>query len=563
MVTVADSTKINFETAPGHAYTVTTQASDGTLSNSQTFTIAVTDVAPSAPVDSNGATNTVAEGAANGTAVGITASSTDVNGPGVSYSLTGDTSGGGFTVNSTTGVVTVADSTKLDYETGPAGHAYTVTVQASDGTLSNQQSFTIALTDVAPTAPVDANGAANTIAEGAANGSTVGITASSVDPNGPATTYSLTDNAGGRFAINSTTGIVTVANGAAIDFETAPGHAYGITVQATNGALTTSSAFSIGVTDVGPSTPTDTNGAADSVFEGAANGTVVGITASSTDPGGGPAPTYTLTDSAGGRFTIDSTTGIVTVANGAAIDFETAPGAGHSYGITVQSTAGALSTTQNFSIAVGDVNEAPAGTDKTVTMLEGDSYTFSVADFGFSDPSDSVNPNSLLAVKMTTVPGAGTGTFTNNGVTVNAGDSVSAADIAAGLLVFTPAAHSNGAPEATFTFQVQDNGGIANGGVDLDQSANSVTINVNAVNDAPVNSVPGTQSVNEEATLTFSTGSGNAITISRHRRRLGQRDGNADGHGRHAGAGLARRSGLVQPRQRSVDHADRYDRQHQ
>ena len=304
MVTVANSTKINFETAPGHAYTVTAQASDGTLTNSQTFTIAVTDVAPSAPVDSNGATNTVAEGAANGSTVGITASSTDINGPGVTYSLVGDTSGGGFTINSTTGVITVADGTKLDYETTPS-HAYTVTAQASDGTLSNSQTFTIALTDVAPTAPIDINGAANTIAEGAANGSTVGITASSVDPNGPATTYSLTDNAGGRFAINSSTGVVTVANGAAIDFETAPGHAYGITVQATNGALTTSSAFSIGVTDVGPSTPADTNGAANSVFEGAANGTAVGITASSTDPGSGPAPTYTLTDNAGGRFAID------------------------------------------------------------------------------------------------------------------------------------------------------------------------------------------------------------------------------------------------------------------
>jgi hypothetical protein len=513
VITVADSTKINFETAPGHAYTVTTQSSDGTLSNSQTFTIAVTDVAPSAPVDSNGATNTVAEGAANGSTVGVTAFSTDVNGPGVTYSLVGDSSSGGFTINSTTGVVTVADGTKLDYETAP-GHAYTITAQASDGTLSNSQTFSIAVTDVAPSAPTDVNGAANTVAEGAANGSTVGITASSVDPNGPATTYSLTDSAGGRFAINSSTGIVTVANGAAIDFETAPGHAYGITVLATSGALSTSTAFSIGVTDVAPSAPTDTNGAANSVFEGAANGTAVGITASSTDPGGGPAPTFSLTDSAGGRFAIDSTTGIVTVANGAAIDFETAPGPGHSYGITVQSTAGALSTTQNFSIGVGDVNEAPAGTDKTVTMLEGDSYTFTVADFGFSDPSDSVNPNSLLAVKMTTVPGAGSGTFTNNGVTVNAGDFVSATNIAGGLLVFTPTAHSNGAPEASFTFQVQDNGGTANGGVDLDQSPNTVAINVNAVNDAPINSVPGTQSVNEDTTLTFSTGTGNAITIS-------------------------------------------------
>lgn len=482
VVTVADSTKINYETAPGHAYTVTAQASDGTLTNSQTFTIAVSDVAPSAPVDSNGATNTVAEGAANGSTVGLTAFSTDINGPGVTYSLVGDTSGGGFTINATTGVVTVADSTKLDYETTP-GHAYTVTAQASDGTFTNSQTFTIALTDVAPSAPTDTNGAANTVAEGAANGSTVGITASSLDPNGPATTYSLSDSAGGRFAIDSSTGIVTVANGAAIDFETAAGHAYGITVLATNGALSTSSAFSIGVTDVGPSAPTDTNGAAESVFEGAANGTVVGITASSTDPGGGPAPTYTLTDNAGGRFAIDANTGIVTVANGAAIDFETAPG--HAYGITVQATAGALASTQNFSIGVGNVNEAPAGTDNAASIAEDTTYTFGVADFGFTDPSDSSAPNSLQAVKMTTVPGAGTGTFTNNGNPVNAGDFISATDIAAGHLVFTPTANANGSPEATFTFQVQDNGGTANGGVDLDQSPNTFTLNVTSVNDAP------------------------------------------------------------------------------
>src|SRR5205085_8024355 len=139
--------------------------------------------------------------------------------------------------------------------------------------------------------------------------------------------------------------------------------------------------------------------------------------------------------------------------------------------VTVQSTAGALSSSpQTFSIAVGNVNEAPAGTDKTVTIAEDNPYTFGVADFGFSDPADSSAPNSLQAVKMTTVPGAGTGTFTNNGVTVNAGDFVSASNIAAGLLVFTPTAHATGAPEATFTFQVQDDGGTANGGVDLDQS---------------------------------------------------------------------------------------------
>ena len=86
-------------------------------------------------------------------------------------------------------------------------------------------------------------------------------------------------------------------------------------------------------------------------------------------------------------------------------------------------------------------------------------------------------------MKITTLPGAGT--LTNNGVAVTAGDSVIGADITGGKLVFTPAANANGAGYASFTFQVQDDGGTANGGVDLDPSANTMTINVTSVNDAP------------------------------------------------------------------------------
>ena len=65
------------------------------------------------------------------------------------------------------------------------------------------------------------------------------------------------------------------------------------------------------------------------------------------------------------------------------------------------------------------------------------------------------------------------------------GQFVSAADITAGKLTFTAAANANGTAYASFTFQVQDNGGTANGGVDLDPTANMMTINVTSVNDAP------------------------------------------------------------------------------
>ena len=78
-------------------------------------------------------------------------------------------------------------------------------------------------------------------------------------------TYRLTDDAGGRFAINPTTGVV-MANGALLNYETATSHT--ITVQASDGSLNSSDSFTINVGNVAPSTPADSNAAANSVVEG-------------------------------------------------------------------------------------------------------------------------------------------------------------------------------------------------------------------------------------------------------------------------------------------------------
>ena len=107
------------------------------------------------------------------------------------------------------------------------------------------------------------------------------------------------------------------------------------------------------------------------------------------------------------------------------------------------------------------INDEPAGADNTITAFEDTARVLTAADFGFSD----TDGNTLLAVKVTTLPGAGT--LTNNGVAVTAGQLVSIADIHAGKLAFTGAPNANGAAHAAFTFQVQDNGGTLNGGIDL------------------------------------------------------------------------------------------------
>src|SRR6185437_15407738 len=94
-----------------------------------------------------------------------------------------------------------------------------------------------------------------------------------------------------------------------------------------------------------------------------------------------------------------------------------------------------------ITVNVTSVNDAPSGTNKTITTLEDTAYTFTAADFGFTDPNDSP-ANSLLAVKITTLPLVGT--LTDNGVAVSTGQFISLADITGGLIKFTPAVNANG-----------------------------------------------------------------------------------------------------------------------
>ena len=161
-----------------------------------------------------------------------------------------------------------------------------------------------------------------------------------------------------------------------------------------------------------------------------------------------------------------------------------------------------LSTnTSTVTITITGINDAPTGTNNTVATNEDTQYTFAAINFGFGDTTDSP-ANTLSNVRITTIPAVGL--LQLNGVNVTAGQYISAANIASGLLRFVPAAHANGASYASFTFQVQDNGGTANGGIDLDASANTMTVNVTAVNDAPTGT-DNTVATNEDTQYTFTT----------------------------------------------------------
>lgn len=238
-------------------------------------------------------------------------------------------------------------------------------------------------TNVAPEAPTDADTAADTIAENIGNGGVVGIKASALDADaGDSVQYELVDDAGGRFTINKTTGIVTVANASLIDFETSGG-SYTIQVRAFDGlAYSATQTFTIAVTNVAPTAPRDAEGTATNnvIAENAAAGTAVAnLMIVSHDAGGTPL-TYTL-DDASGKFELDVATGQIRLKDGQFLDFET----NQSFTISVTASDGfTTSTAATFTITVGNIVEeqsysGTSGAD-TWTAISDDNWTVDAQD---------------------------------------------------------------------------------------------------------------------------------------------------------------------------------------
>ena len=115
------------------------------------------------------------------------------------------------------------------------------------GTLTDTDNIAITVTAVSDPPRID--DVSVSLAEGAANGSAVTdlneyFTGTDLDPDGQALTYSITGgNTGATFAINSATGVITVANNALLVFATHP--VFTLTVQASDGSLTDTAAVEI------------------------------------------------------------------------------------------------------------------------------------------------------------------------------------------------------------------------------------------------------------------------------------------------------------------------------
>ncbi|MCS5573919.1 MAG: cadherin repeat domain-containing protein, partial [Pseudomonadales bacterium] len=191
-----------------------------------------------------------------------------------------------------------------------------------------------------------------TVAENASVGATVG-TKTGTDADGDTLAYTITaGNNAGLFAVNSSSGKITVAK--ALDYETATSHS--LTVKATDtGSASATATVTVNVTDVNDVTPSFSASSYSKNLDNTVNTgtTVVDVDATDSDVSSNyNTITYSITavspDNTSDRFTINSTTGVITTAKTLNTDSKTG------YTLTVKATDGINSKTVSVTVIMRD-----------------------------------------------------------------------------------------------------------------------------------------------------------------------------------------------------------------
>ena len=374
--------------------------------------------------------------------------------------------------------LTFTAGTRTFQGTPGAGDAGTVTVKvtASDGTLEASGQFDIVVNEAPNEAPAfDDDELTRSVAENAGPGTNVGAAIpAAADVDGDSLTYTMEGADEASFDFDPATRQIATKSGVDYDFEAKA--MYSVTVKADDGKGGTDT-VSVAITLTDVSEPPD---APDAPTVTATSGSTTSLDAVWAAPANDGRPEildYDLRYCAGAPAECtadgDFTDGPRDVTGlGATI---TGLNEGTVYQVQVRARNdegdGGWSDSGGGSTAT-PVNNAPTSDDKTVIIPEDTPYAFTAADFNFAD----TDGDALASVKITQLESAGD--LELDGVDVTLNQVVLKADIDAGKLTFRPAANAHGTGYATFMFRVSD-------GDDESVSAYTMTVDVDAVNDAP------------------------------------------------------------------------------
>ncbi|WP_447834263.1 retention module-containing protein [Aeromonas veronii] len=418
--------------------------------------------------------------------------------------------GGAQSIAVTNGTVEIAADGSISFVPGKDFNgdiSFDYVARDADGDIDIA---TVSIKVVAQDDPVDAVSDSYSFSynENSSDSTVIG-TVTATDPEGKAVTYSIVSgDTNGWFEIDPVTGVITLtpAGVAAVanDFE-ALANVHNLVVGASDGVNTTNINVKLTELDVneGPefTPPAGENSYSFSYNENSSDSTVIG-TVTATDPEG-KAVTYSIVSGdTNGWFEIDPVTGVITLtpAGVAAVanDFEALANV---HNLVVGASDGVNTTNINVKLTELDVNEAPCASGGYAVGSEDTAIRLNWGQFNASD----VDANSTLSIKITSLPADGVLQY--NGVIVtqaqiNAGFTISKAEIDSGKLQFKPDLHEssevagNGGgysvgnkagDYASFNYQVSDGSNLS--------ATGKFVVDVSAVADKPVLTLNNFQTV--------------------------------------------------------------------
>ena len=291
--------------------------------------IEINNLNDNTPVISSSASFSINEGETN---VGQV-SATDADGDSISYSI-GGSDASALTIDSSSGVLTFNSAPDFDTKS-----SYSITATASDGENAADQNVTIDINNVNENAPTFTSTSTFNVDE---NQTLVG-TVVATDPDGDTITYSVSGN--DAFSIDESSGVLTFNT--APDYENNSG--FNVTATASDGDYSVNQTITVNINDLNDNSPVFTSNASFTVTE---NQISVG-TFTSTDADQNTTITYSLSGADASAFNLNSASGVFSFINEP--DYEVKS----SYSMIATASDGANNTTQNVTVTISDVNEAP------------------------------------------------------------------------------------------------------------------------------------------------------------------------------------------------------------
>ncbi len=394
VLTVNSSAALDFETTP--QFNLTIKAADN--GNPALFATAPVTVflrnINDAPVVTSQAL-TIPENLAKGSLVTTMQAHDPDAGQSLTYSIVAGNTKGTFAINPATGRITVNNPALLDIE--QVHTPFNLSVVATDNgspALASSGQVIIYLSDVNEGPPI-INQQNFLISENSLNKAFIGtITATDVDTGQPHRFAITGGNTNNAFAIDPVTGVLSVNNSAALDYEVTDRFQLTITAtETTVGGQSGSGLAIVFLKDVNEFAPVVPAPQTIKLAENSSVGTVV-ATVKATDPDRGQTLSYAITGgNTSNSFKINESTGVITVANPTALDYENRPPYDLSITVT-DNIAPSKSSVAKVKVFLTDVNDAPSLYDATVEIAENSPVDTLVLDYKIvakdQDPSQTL-----------------------------------------------------------------------------------------------------------------------------------------------------------------------------